>query len=199
MATPREDLRLEVPTLEPDPALVARLAATAAAGRSVPPRRRPGLRVGVATGGLIALSMGGAWAAATWVAPQEPSSPVIKSPDTGEDGEPSGSSEPGEAPDSDRAPSPGTSPTSGQVGDRPGRRPERRGQGEPGAKTRSPGHANGNGQDQGSGQGKGPGNGKGHGPGRDEGGGRDGGNGADRTPVRPPTDASTTSPASRGS
>lgn len=156
MPAPREDLRLSAPTLEPDPALVARLAAVAAAGRATTTRRFAGLRVGVATAGLVAVSVGGAWAAATWVTPQPASPPMIQPPDSG------GSTEPGDTPDtpgSNQVPPPGRPPSSGWVGDLPDRAPERGPRGLAGA-HRPSGHGNDKGQGKpGNGHGAGQSNG----------------------------------------
>ncbi len=64
-----EALRLDTPRLEPDDAFVERLSALAHGSRPSVAARRPlqGLRVGLATAGVVGLTVGGAWAAGNLV------------------------------------------------------------------------------------------------------------------------------------
>ncbi len=64
-----ETVRLIVPRLEPDDVFVERLADAARASRPSTAARRPlqGLRVGLATAGVVGLTVGGAWAAGNLV------------------------------------------------------------------------------------------------------------------------------------
>ena len=64
-----EALRLETPRLEPEDAFVERLADAARTSRPsvVGRRQRQGLRVGLATAGVVGLTVGGAWAAGNLV------------------------------------------------------------------------------------------------------------------------------------
>jgi len=63
------DLRFDIPRLEPDDAFVERLAVMARSSQPSAATRRPlqGLRVGLATAGLVGVTVGGAWAAGNLV------------------------------------------------------------------------------------------------------------------------------------
>lgn len=85
-------VRLDIPRLEPDDVFVEQLAGAALASRPSAAARRPfqSLRVGLATAGVVGLTVGGAWAAGNLVeredqapgrAPATESNPPI-SPET---------------------------------------------------------------------------------------------------------------------
>lgn len=118
------DLRIGVPTLEPDPAFIAQLAALAAAA-AVPVviRPRQHLKVALAAASVAAIATGGAWASGALSGndtPAPPSRPVdhpsvpvtTPSEPTGEDA----ASRDGEPKDS----SPGTDVRTTQPGEQPG-------------------------------------------------------------------------------
>jgi hypothetical protein len=68
-------LLLEVETLEPDPAFMQQLAGTAIAmtpDASPSPWRGRSVRVGLATATVAVISVGGAWATVSFIAPEEP-------------------------------------------------------------------------------------------------------------------------------
>jgi hypothetical protein len=79
-----EAVRLVIPRLEPNDAFVVRLAEAARASRPSVTARRPlqSLRVGLATAGVVGISVGGAWAAGSLSDDQgqdPPGSPVTES------------------------------------------------------------------------------------------------------------------------
>lgn len=196
-----EALGFDIPRLEPDDAFVERLAGAASASRPSADARRPlhGLRVGLATAGVVGLTVGGAWAAGNLVeredqAPGPPpatesNDPIRPEPSTAPTGSPTGdtSAKPrGHRPDKDRADRradrdrPGRGP--GSHADPPGR-PDR-----PGDRGKVEGKGNGLGRpDELPGKGKGPGDngqGKQHRAERADSGGPQG-NGGGRRSDRP--------------
>jgi hypothetical protein len=89
MTAPRRaDLQLEVPTLEPDPGMLERLAFVAGAGRAAAPARPPaprrltGLRLAVATTAVAGISVGGAWATVGIISPDVPERTPVEQPTT---------------------------------------------------------------------------------------------------------------------
>lgn len=100
------DLELDVPPYELDEVTAGRLAALARAGSSAAagrPRRPLGVRLAAATTALLAVSVGGAVAAVTWVLPSDEQDP------TGPPSAPTSEVVPGRGPSSP-AGSPGATP-----------------------------------------------------------------------------------------
>ena len=138
-----EALRFETPRLEPDDAFVQRLADAARASRpsAAAPRHLHGLRVGLATAGVVGLTVGGAWAAGSLVeredhAPGPPPAtesdpPISAETDAVPPGAPPSSVVPSERGDRDQGRGTGQGPGKdrgesegrdlGVDGDRPGR------------------------------------------------------------------------------
>jgi hypothetical protein len=160
-------VRLEVPRLEPDDAFVEQLAIAASTSQPSAAARRPlqGLRVGLATAGVVGLTVGGAWAAGNLVerADQAPGrSPATQS---------NAPISPESSPSAETPTTPAVPPREKKAKENQGQRPDTR-----------PGH--GNGRDHERGRPDQPGDrgkhlgrpdehpGKGDGPGRDHGKGK---------------------------
>ena len=181
-----ERLRVDVPTLEPDPAFLGMLAHLSATSQATLPRstRSAGLRLVLATGSVAVIATA-TWAAGVPTGGGVPHTPADSPTRIG----PSGTPSPGDVgtPHSDVTTTPGSplspglpgssfSPSSEHAVD-PGRADEGKGHGDKGAGGRPQGHAKGHGKDKGS-QGKAKGHQKDKAQGKAEGHDRNPGEGA---------------------